>query len=56
MFLSFTCVDNNIKLLSKPDTESQNVNLCVVDFYFLSIMIKPATATQPINDSEEKVF
>ena len=56
MTLSCTCVNNNTKLLSKPDKDSQNISLCVVDLYFLSIMIKAAIATQPTNDSEEKVL
>ena len=48
-------VGYNNKLLRKLDSKKQNINFCVIDLYFFSIMIKPAMTAQPINDNEEKV-
>ena len=49
------CVSKYAKLLRKPDTESQNINLCTVDLYFFNIMIKSTMTAQPSNDSVEKL-
>ena len=56
MWLLCGCASSSIKLLRKPDTESQNINFCMLDLYFLSTMIKSTMTAQPTNDSEEEVL
>ena len=56
MWLLCGCASSSIKLLRKPDTESQNFNFCMLDLYFLSTMIKSTMTAQPTDDSEEEVL